>query len=86
MPGHTLNEDTNAKSYNTDYYKTLFVMGICWIVAVSFAKYSILALYWRLFSSVKSVRIGLYVLLAIVTAWLLAFVGLDRGQIVLGSH
>ena len=86
MPGHTLNEDTDAKLYVTDYYKTMFAMGICWIVAVSFAKYSILALYWRLFSSVKSVRFGLYVLLAIVTVWLLAVVGLDRGQIFLGSH
>ncbi|KAK0508855.1 hypothetical protein JMJ35_009131 [Cladonia borealis] len=74
MSGHTLNEDTDHKLYVTDYYKTIFAMGTCWIVAVSFAKYSILALYWRLFSSVKSVRIGIYVLLAIVTIWLLAFI------------
>ena len=86
MPGHTLNEDTDHTLYVTDYYITTFAMGTCWIVAVSFAKYSILALYWRLFSSVKSVRIGIYVLLAIVTVWLLAFVGLDRGQMFLGSR
>ena len=85
MPGHTLNEDTDAKLYVTDYYKTMFAIGSCWVVAVSFAKYSILALYWRLFNSVKSVRIGIYVLLAIVTVWLLAFVGLHRRQIILGS-
>ena len=86
MPGHTLNEDTDVNRYLTDYYTTLYVGGICWIVAVSFAKYSILALYWRLFSSIKSVRVGIYVLLAIVTVWFLAFVGLDRGQISLGSR
>ena len=86
MPGHTLNENTDVKLYFTDYYKTTFAIGTCWIVAVSFVKYSILALYWRLFSSVKSVRIGIYVLLAIVTVWFLAFVGLERGQMFLGSH
>ena len=86
MPGHTLNKDTDANLYVTDYYKTMFITAICWIVAVSFAKYSILVFYWRLFSSVKSVRVGIYVLLAIVTVWLLAFVGLDRGQISLGSR
>lgn len=73
MPGHAVNEDTNANLYLTAYHKTVFITGVCWIVAVSSAKYSILAMYWRLFSSVKSVRVGIYVLLAIVTVWLLAF-------------
>ena len=79
MPGHTISEDTDMNIYLTDYFATMFTLEICWIVAVSFAKYSILALYWRLFSHVKSVRVAIYVLLAIVTVWLLAIVGLDRG-------
>ena len=86
MPGHTLNEDTDTNIYVRDYHKTMYILGTCWIVAVSFAKYSILAFYWRLFKSVKCVRVGIYVLLAIVTVWLLAIVGLDRGQISLGSR
>ena len=79
MPNHTLSEDTDMNRYATDYFTTMFVTEICWIVAVSFAKYSILTLYWRLFSHVRSVRVAIYVLLAIVTVWLLAIVGLDCG-------
>lgn len=86
MPGHTLSEDIDVDLYVTDFLKAGFIMEICWIVGVSFAKYSILAFYWRLFSSVKSVRIAIYVLLAIVTFWLLAIVGLDRGQLSPDSH
>ena len=86
MPSHTLNEGTDLDIYVTDFYKTMFIAGICWIFAVSFAKYSILAFYWRLFNSVRSVRLGIYVLLAIVTIWLLAIVGLDRRLISLGSR
>lgn len=65
--------------YVTDFFATTFAVETCWIVAVSFAKYSILALYWRLFSHVKSVRVAIYVLLALVTVWLLAIVGSNRG-------
>lgn len=55
--------------------KTIFISDICWEVAIWVARYSILAFYWRLFSTNRRlVRVVIWVLTALMTCWGIAVV------------
>jgi hypothetical protein len=60
------------------FLKSLFIVEVCYTAAVAFAKYSILAFYWRIFKPNRSVRLAIYFLTGIMTCWALAVVGHSR--------
>ena len=52
------------------FFKTIFITEVCWAVAIWIVKYSILAFYWRLFSTNRKLhRVIIVVLTAFVTCW-----------------
>ena len=58
------------------FEKGLFISELCWTFIIWMVKYSILAFYWRLFSTNRrSIRIIIWVLAAAVTIWGVAVVG-----------
>ena len=61
-------------AYIPNFFKTLFTGEILYTLTLCSVKYSILAFYFRLF--VKSIRIPVYVLTTLVTAWGIAVVSL----------
>ena len=55
--------------------KTIVISEICWGVVIWIVEYSILALYWRLFSThQRLIRVIIWVLTALVTCWGIAVV------------
>ena len=58
------------------FEKGLFISELCWTFIIWMVKYSILAFYWRLFSTNRRlIRITIWVLAAAVTIWGVAVVG-----------
>ena len=51
-----------------------FLEELGWCLAISTVKYSILAFYWRLFSTRKRARKALYACFGVVTCWMVAIV------------
>lgn len=57
----------------TIFLQGLFISEVCYTGVITTVKYSILALYWRLFKATQ-IRIPIYILTAMVTCWGLAVV------------
>lgn len=56
------------------FLKSLFISEVCYTGTIVFAKFSILAFYWRLFSRNTLVRWSVIVISGIVTCWGIAVV------------
>lgn len=50
------------------FFLNLFVCEILYTLSICFTKYSILMFYWRIFGT-TNIRIPIYVIGAVVTAW-----------------
>ncbi|PYH90482.1 hypothetical protein BO71DRAFT_433807 [Aspergillus ellipticus CBS 707.79] len=62
-------------STDTVFYKGLFIAEIAYATILAIAKFSILAMYWRLFNAERSVRISIYSLAVITMClWLMMFI------------
>lgn len=57
----------------TVFLQGLFISELCYTGVITTVKYSILALYWRLFKKTP-IRIPIYIVTAMVTCWGLAVV------------
>lgn len=55
------------------FLQGLFISEVCYTGVITTVKYSILALYWRLFKASR-IRIPIYLITAMVTCWGLAVV------------
>jgi hypothetical protein len=55
------------------FFQGLFISELCYTGVMVFVKYSILALYWRLFKTTQ-VKIAIYVVAVVVTCWGVAVV------------
>lgn len=56
------------------YFQGLFAAEYLYTFSIVFVKLSILALYWRIFGSLNSTRIPIWILSGIVIAWGIAVV------------
>jgi hypothetical protein len=56
------------------FLKSLFISEVCYTGTIVFAKFSILAFYWRLFSRNTFVRWSVIAITGIVTCWGIAVV------------
>lgn len=57
----------------TVFLQGLFISELCYTGVLVFVKFSILALYWRIFR-VRSMQISIYVVATLVTCWGVAVV------------
>ena len=55
--------------------KGLFISEVCYTVIICSNRFSVLAFYWRIFKPSK-IRIPIYLLVASVSAWGIAVVGM----------
>ena len=60
----------------TNFLKTYLPAACFYATSVAFTKLSILMFYWRIFKTVKQIRLPIYILGAIVIAWNIAIVSL----------
>jgi hypothetical protein len=51
------------------YFHGLFIAEYLYTMSIVLVKWSILALYWRIFGSVRSTRLPIWILFGIVSAW-----------------
>jgi len=58
----------------TLFLKTYLPAAVCYATTISMTKLSILAFYWRIFNSQKSIRLPIYVLTLVVICWNIAVV------------
>ncbi|KAF4342798.1 integral membrane protein [Fusarium beomiforme] len=56
------------------YFLGLFIAEYLYTISIVFVKWSILALYWRIFGSIKSTRSLIWILFTIVLAWGIAVI------------
>lgn len=56
------------------FLKSLFISEVCYTGTIVFAKFSILAFYWRIFKMNDFVRWCVFVITGFVTAWGIAVV------------
>ncbi|CAF9916363.1 hypothetical protein IMSHALPRED_003055 [Imshaugia aleurites] len=57
----------------TAFLKVLFVMQFWYILAVALVKFSILCLYGRIFSTGRSFKVGIKIMILLTGAWLVSF-------------
>lgn len=62
------------------FYINLFVCEILYTLSLCFTKYSILLFFWRIFGS-TNIRIPIYILAFVITAWGLGVVRLKPASI-----
>jgi hypothetical protein len=62
------------------FYINLFVCEILYTLSVCFTKYSVLLFFWRIFGS-TNIRIPIYILAFLITAWGLGVVRLKPASI-----
>ena len=60
------------------FLKSLFISEVCYTGTIVFAKFSILAFYWRLFSRNTFVRWSVIVIAGMVTCWGIAVVSVEK--------
>lgn len=59
----------SSRNSSTLLFQGLFIAQFLYVGTVCFAKFSILAMYWRLFNIEHYVKVAIYVLAAIVACW-----------------
>lgn len=70
--GYGRHYEVLTPAYLPNFFKNLFTGEILYTLILCCVKYSILAFYFRLFA--RSIRIPIYVLAGLVTAWGIAVV------------
>lgn len=63
----------------------LFVSEVAYTLTLATVKWSTLALYWRIFSANRGIRIPIWVLTGVVGAWAIAVVRFDTDPNVFGN-
>ena len=60
----------------SQFMKTYLAGDVIYTATLAFSKYSILALYWRIFGQASKVRLPIYILAALVSGWFLEVISL----------